>query len=189
MVQLAAQTGAFVQVTDVTNETGVATFVSAAVDAHGPIDLLINNAAILGEKKPVAELDAATFRAVLDTNVIGTFLVSRAAIPHLVSGAVMLHLSSYVGRFGLPMYGAYGASKYAVEGLARVLAEELRDEGIISCAVDPGMVQTDMLRASLGTDDVSAHAEPATVARKILDFAERASPADTGTTFVCKDAP
>ncbi len=172
---------------DVTDAGAVATWMASAVARHGPIDLFINNAAILGPRVPIEVYPEADFRAVLETNVIGAFLVAKAAVPLLRRpGAVMLHVSSWVGRHGLPRYGAYSVSKFAIEGLARVLAEELRDDGVISCALDPGMVQTDMLRASLGTTDVSEYAEPRQVAARTLALAAAVTLEQSGTTLDCR---
>ena len=143
---------------DITERAAVDHWITTGVQAFGPIDAVINNAAILGSMQPIAEYKPDDWAAVMAVNVTGTFQVTQATLPHVVRpGGIYLHVSSYLGRHGLERYGAYSASKFGVEGLAQVLAEEHRAEGIISCAIDPGMIQTDMLRAAMGTDDVSDH--------------------------------
>lgn len=154
---------------------------AAGVAAHGPIHALVNNAAILGPRVPLAGYPEAAWREVLDVNVNGTFVVTRAALPHMVRpGGLLLHLSSYVGRHALPGYGAYGVSKAAVELFAAELAEEHRAEGLVSCALEPGMVETDMLREAVGQAGAGAPVEDAAraIARLLvtLEFEDSGRP-------------
>ncbi len=92
----------------------------------------------------------------------------------------MLHMSSYLGRHGLPRYGAYCASKFGVEGIAQLVAEEHRDEGLISCSVDPGMIRTDMLRAAMETDDVAEFPSPEEAAQAFETLITQLSQDDSG---------
>ena len=164
-----AADGIFARGVDIRDEGAVAGWLAAACDRHGPIDILLNNAGALGPRCPLDAYPLEALRNVLDVNVVGTFVVSRAALPHLRRpGALLLHVSSYGGRHGLAAYAGYAAAKFGVEGLAQVLAEELREAGVTSCAVDPGMVQTEMLRAALGTDDVAEHTLPEQAAAGFL---------------------
>ncbi len=157
--QVAAETSAVGGVLDVRSPDSVRTWIEAGIRQNGPIDCVVNNAAMLGPKQSVLEYPLETWREVIDINVSGVLVVSQACLPHLVRpGGALLHLTSYLGRNALPRYGAYCASKFAVEGLARLLHEEHHEsEGLISVCVDPGMVQTEMLKAAAETDDVSEH--------------------------------
>ena len=76
------------------------------------------------------------------------------------TASAVIWLSSALGRIGVPGYGAYCASKHAVEGLSKLAHAEYGSRGLISVTVAPGMVQTDMLKAALGVDDVSQHTPP-----------------------------
>jgi NAD(P)-dependent dehydrogenase (short-subunit alcohol dehydrogenase family) len=107
------------------------------------IDVLVNNAGV-GGGQPVQEADPGDWRRVLDTNVFGTFLVTRQAIPLLQDGGRVVNMSSVLGRFGVPGYTAYCASKHAVIGFTRALALELVNRQITVNAVCPGWVETDM---------------------------------------------
>jgi NAD(P)-dependent dehydrogenase (short-subunit alcohol dehydrogenase family) len=88
--------------------------------------------------------DTTSWRRVLDTNVFGTFLVSRQAVSLLREGGRVINMSSVLGRFGVPGYTAYCASKHAVIGFTRALALELVDRAITVNAICPGWVDTTM---------------------------------------------
>ncbi len=166
---------------DITDSESVAAFVRAAVDAHGPIDVLVNNAGLLGPKATLVDYPLDAWRQVFDVNATGTFLMTKAALPHMASGGLLAHVSSWLGRNAIERYGAYCASKFAVEGLARLVAEEHPE--LISIAIDPGMVQTQMLKAAQESDDVSGNPTPAEAAVAFANCLERATSSDSGQTL------
>jgi NAD(P)-dependent dehydrogenase (short-subunit alcohol dehydrogenase family) len=156
-----------------------------AAAPHGGVDLLVLNAGVINTMGPLMDADAGEFAEVMAINVSAQLGLIQAVVPGMVSrgrGAVMW-LTSGLGRFGLPGYGAYCASKHAVEGLMKVLAEEHQDDGVISVAVAPGMVQTDMLKTALGTDDVSDHQTPQATARGFVKLAGALSQTHTGRSL------
>jgi NAD(P)-dependent dehydrogenase (short-subunit alcohol dehydrogenase family) len=128
---------------DVTDEASVAAAFNVVRDAGAAIDVLVNNAGV-GGGKPIDKTDTASWRRILDTNVWGTFLVTRQAVPLLSEGGRIVNISSVLGRFGVPGYTAYCASKHAVIGFTRALALELAGRRITVNAVCPGWVETDM---------------------------------------------
>ena len=107
------------------------------------LDVLVNNAGV-GGGQPVEGSDEEAWRRIIDTNVTGTYLVCREALPLLGIGARVINLSSVLGRFGVPGYTAYCASKHAIIGFTRALALELAPRAITVNAICPGWVDTDM---------------------------------------------
>ena len=105
--------------------------------------MLVNNAGV-GGGEPVAGSDIERWRRTIDTNLTGTYLVTRAVLPLMRSGGRIINLSSVLGRFGVPGYTAYCASKHAVIGFTRALALELAPRQITVNAICPGWVDTEM---------------------------------------------
>jgi ketoreductase len=168
------------------------------------IDLLVNNAGI-GGGQPVQGSDDNGWRRIIDTNVIGTYLVTRGALPLMRDGSRIVNMSSVLGRFGVPGYTAYCASKHAVIGFTRALALELAPRAITVNAVCPGWVDTDMAvegmtlgaaatgttyeefrRRALKAVPIKRIIQPEEVARLVKFLAAPESSAITGQTYnVC----
>jgi NAD(P)-dependent dehydrogenase (short-subunit alcohol dehydrogenase family) len=128
---------------DVTDEAAVSAAFKTLRGAVSTIDVVVNNAGI-GGGQPIDETDSASWRRILDTNVWGTFLITRHAVPLMTEGGRIVSISSVLGRFGVPGYTAYCASKHAVIGFTRALALELAGRKITVNAICPGWVETDM---------------------------------------------
>jgi NAD(P)-dependent dehydrogenase (short-subunit alcohol dehydrogenase family) len=122
----------------VSDEGAGEALVAAALDAFGRIDIVINNAGIL-RSSPFAEMDAATWRAVLGVHLDGTYHLCRAAWPHFVQQSYgrIVNTSSNSGLLGIPGSTAYGSAKAGIYGLTRVLAIEGRGVGINVNAIAP----------------------------------------------------
>jgi NAD(P)-dependent dehydrogenase (short-subunit alcohol dehydrogenase family) len=128
---------------DITDERAVARgFDQLRADAPG-LDVVVNNAGV-GGGRPIDQTDTETWRRIIETNVWGTFLVTRQAVPMIADGGRIINISSVLGRFGVPGYTAYCASKHAVIGFTRALALELVKRRITVNAVCPGWVDTGM---------------------------------------------
>jgi ketoreductase len=112
-------------------------------DVTPVLQVLVNNAGV-GGGEPVAGSDIGRWRRTLDVNLFGMYLVSRQAVPLLTDGARVVNVSSVLGRFGVPGYSAYCASKHGVIGFTRALALELAPRRITVNALCPGWVETDM---------------------------------------------
>jgi 3-hydroxybutyrate dehydrogenase len=133
---------------DVTDEESVAAGFTTLRDAATHVDVLVNNAGV-GGGQPIDQSSTADWRRILDTNVWGTFLVTRQAVPLLGDAGRVINVSSVLGRFGVPGYTAYCASKHAVIGFTRALALELADRRITVNAICPGWVETDMAKQGM----------------------------------------
>lgn len=128
---------------DVTSEASVAAGVRALARAAAHVDVLVNNAGV-GGGEPIGGSDIARWRRTIDTNLTGTYLVSREVVPLIRPGGRIVNLSSVLGRFGVPGYTAYCASKHGVIGFTRALALELADKQVTVNAICPGWVDTEM---------------------------------------------
>ena len=136
------------QAADVRDSAACAMFVEQLVDRTGKIDLLVNNAGIIRDN-PLTALEDDDIRAVLETNVTGTFNMSRAVAPYLVSQrrGKIINLSSVSGEKGGRGQTNYAASKGAINAFTKALAVELAPRGITVNAVAPGVIETEMSRA------------------------------------------
>ena len=128
---------------DLTDEQAVARAFGEIRAITPVVDVVVNNAGV-GGGQPIHKTDTASWRRILDTNVLGTFLVTREAVQMLPDGGRVINMSSVLGRFGVPGYTAYCASKHAVIGFTRALALELVKRRITVNAICPGWVETGM---------------------------------------------
>ncbi|WP_405188106.1 SDR family NAD(P)-dependent oxidoreductase [Streptomyces anulatus] len=135
---------------DVGSEEDWAAAVAVAKDAFGKIDGLVNNAGILRFNELV-NTPLAEFEQVVRVNMTGAFLGICAVAPEIeaAGGGTIVNTSSYTGLTGMPLVGAYAATKHAVLGLTRVAAMELAGKGIRVNAVCPGAVDTAMTNPAL----------------------------------------
>jgi 3-oxoacyl-[acyl-carrier protein] reductase len=164
---------------DVRVAADVERFRDAVLAELGPPSLLVNNAGTVA-RAALTDLTEAAWDDVVDANLKGTFLVTRAFLPALLArgGGRVVNIASIAGRQGTPLLSAYCAAKHGVVGLTRALAEELRPRGVPVNAICPGSVDTDMLKIGMpgGTPKMTAEE----VARVALFLATDAPPALTG---------
>ena len=118
------------------------------IKEYGTIDILVNNAGV-SERLPFTEYTQDVFDKVMDLNVTGVFVPTRAVVAHMEKqgGGVILSTSSMVSLYGQPSGVAYPTSKFAVNGMTVSLARELGPKGIRVNAVAPGITETDMMKA------------------------------------------
>ena len=128
---------------DVAKPADVERLFNQTLEAFGTIDVVVHSAGIM-PLLPIAGGDVETFDKVITTNLRGTFVVLAQAAQHVSSGGRIIAFSSSVIAKAFPTYGPYIASKAGVEGLVRVLANELRGRNITVNAVAPGQVETDL---------------------------------------------
>jgi len=133
---------------DVRDAGACAALAEKVFDRTGRIDLLVNNAGVIRDN-PLGALDAEDVRAVLATNVEGTFNMTRAVVPFLISQrrGKIINISSVAGEKGGRGQTNYAASKGALNAFTRALAVEVAPRGITVNAVAPGVIETEMSRA------------------------------------------
>lgn len=121
-----------------------------------PPDLLLNNAALINRSAPLWEVPAEEFARVVEVNLTGSFHAVRAFLPAMIARGrgVVVNFSSGWGRSTAPDVAPYCATKWAVEGLTQALAQEV-PQGLAAIAVNPGVIDTEMLRSCFG--DGAAH--------------------------------
>ncbi|KUN24947.1 3-ketoacyl-ACP reductase [Streptomyces antibioticus] len=134
---------AFAARADVGDETEVAALFDQAETVYGGVDAVVHAAGRM-HLAPVAELDLADLDALYRTNIRGTFVVGQQAARRLRRGGSLVNFSSSVVGLAFPGYGAYAASKGAVEALTLILARELRGRDVTVNAVAPGPTATDL---------------------------------------------
>jgi NAD(P)-dependent dehydrogenase (short-subunit alcohol dehydrogenase family) len=139
------------RVCDNSKRTDIEAMVPEAVEALGGLDVLVNNAGIAGPTAPVETADPVQWEAVMTVDVIGTFHVTRLAIPHLKKSAAgsIVVMSSLGGRFGYPNRSAYCTAKMGLIGFAKTLSRELGQYNIRCNAIAPGAVGGDRMERVL----------------------------------------
>lgn len=133
---------------DVSDSIQVDNMIEEIVHKFGSIDILVNNAATSAgaDRVPIVELNEDVWDLVLKVNLKGTFLCCKAVAKVLIKqgrGGKIINMSSVSGKYGVPKFGAYCASKFAVRGFTQVLAKELGVHGIQVNAICPGFVVTE----------------------------------------------
>lgn len=128
---------------DVADEHDMAALFDTAQQEFGGVDVLVHSAGIM-PLSPIAELDLGVFDQVQRTNVRGTFVVDQLAAQRMREGGAIINFSTSVTRLQIPGYGAYAASKGAVEAITLILARELRGRDITVNAISPGPTATSL---------------------------------------------
>jgi NAD(P)-dependent dehydrogenase (short-subunit alcohol dehydrogenase family) len=174
---------------DVANPKDVKRIVQAAGEKYGAIDVLVNNASLLGPRVLIADYPLPAWEEVLRVNVTGVFLMTQRVL-HLMmpqrSGSI-INVSSGVGRVGKPRWGAYAASKFAVEGFTQMVAEEVKDFGIRVNAVNPGATRTEMRAVAYPDEDPLTLPVPEKIMPVFVYLASDASRTVTGKSFEARE--
>jgi NAD(P)-dependent dehydrogenase (short-subunit alcohol dehydrogenase family) len=147
--ELPASAQALAIAADVSDEDEVAGYVRAAVAQFGGIDVFHNNAGVEGDVAPITRYSLASFRRVLDVNVVGVFLGMKHVLPVMLrqNQGSIINTASIAGLIGSPDIAVYSASKHAVIGLTKSAALECVNTGVRVNCVCPGMIDSRMLSA------------------------------------------
>jgi 3alpha(or 20beta)-hydroxysteroid dehydrogenase len=182
---------------DVADERTWADAVAVATEEFGGVDILVNNAGVMVSRSLV-DTDAATFRDVLDTNLVGAFLGIRAVVPAMRArgGGAIVNTASAAGIKAIPNGSAYVASKFGLRGLSRAAALELGRYQIRVNCVCPGLVRTEMAadllryheKEALAQIPLGIAAEAGDVADLVLFLVSDASRAISGGEYLIDGA-
>jgi NAD(P)-dependent dehydrogenase (short-subunit alcohol dehydrogenase family) len=156
----------------------------------GRLDILVNNASTIGPSPMPLLLDypLEDFRAVLETNLIAPFLLIKKLLPAMIEdGGSIINVTSDAGKTGYPGWGAYGISKFGLEGLSQTWAAELEDTKVRVNWVDPGNMNTAMHRAAEPGEDPSAWADPKDATEVFVFLASDTSKKVSGRRFEAQE--
>ena len=156
---------------------------------YGRLDGLLHNAAVLGGRSPIEHHDVGVWQEVLHVNLTVPFILTKVLFPSLrqAADASVLFTTSSVGRRGRAFSGAYAVSKFGVEGLAQVLADETRDSTHIRVnCVNPGATRTKMRRSAYPAEDPARLKTPEELMPTYLYLMGTDSAGITGTSIDCQ---
>ena len=157
--------------------------------AFGRIDVLINNAGILGPRETIMEYPASEWEKVMNVNLNSVFWVTKEALGKMVpqSAGSIINVSSGVGAKGRANWGAYAVSKAALENMTEVLADELKDQSVRANIVNPGATRTDMRAAAVQGEDPSLLPPPADITNIFVYLASDLSKGVNGERFEARE--
>lgn len=153
---------------------------------NGRLDILVNNASTIGPSPMPYLLDYPPddFRYVINTNLIAPFLLIKKVLPAMIeNGGSIINVTSNAGAIGYPGWGAYGISKFGIEGMSQTWAAELEGSGVRVNYVDPGDMNTAMHRAAEPNEDPTQWTDPVAVTEVFIYLASDDSKKVNGKRF------
>jgi NAD(P)-dependent dehydrogenase (short-subunit alcohol dehydrogenase family) len=157
---------------------------------EGKLDILINNASVLGITPRPYLLDCPldNFRKILDTNLVGPFLLIKSLLPAMIEeGGSIINVSSDAGVVGYAGWGPYGISKFGLEGMSQTWAAELKETDVRINWVDPGSMNTAMHRAAEPDENPDQWADPADITDVFVFLASDQSKQINGQRFEAQE--
>ena len=156
---------------EIAQESDYEVILQAIKSEFPKIDGLLNNAGILGEKKPLEQFNYSTWSRVLKINLDSSFLLTKHLMPLMreSKNGSIIFTSSGVGRVGKAYWGAYSISKFATEGMMQILSEELENTSNIRVnCINPGPVRTEMRESAYPAEDPEKNPLPAEIMKLYL---------------------
>ena len=171
-------------VVDVTDDAAVARWAESVLAEGDPPDLLLNNAGVINANEVLWKVSLEDFNQVIDVNINGVFHVLRHFVPAMVerNRGVIVNFSSGWGRSVSPEVAPYCATKWAIEGLTRALADEL-PSGMAAIPLNPGIINTEMLQSCFGSH-ASSYPSAAKWAARSVPFLLKLGANDNGDPLI-----
>lgn len=168
---------------DVGDAAAVATWATEAHAQYGPPDLIINNAGLINSNANLWQVSSHEFEQVCRVNLGGTHAAIRAFLPEMIKNGAggIINFSSTWGHSTAPQVAPYCATKWGIEGLTQALAQEL-PSGFFAVALNPGVVNTDMLKSCFG-GAASGYVSPAAWAETAVPFILGLGPKHNGQSL------
>jgi NAD(P)-dependent dehydrogenase (short-subunit alcohol dehydrogenase family) len=190
-VQGLRQTGAQIDgcAADISKPDDVERVVQSTVEQYGTIDVVVNNASLLGPRLPIAAYPIDDWQEVVRVNLTGIFLMMQQTLKIMIpigQGSI-INVSSGVGRTGRGYWGAYSVSKFGVEGLTQVAADEVRHCEIRINAINPGPTRTSMRAQAYPEEDPLTLPTPEQIAPVFVYFASDRSRGETGQSIEAQE--
>lgn len=177
------------RVADISKARDAKRLVEEVCRTYGTLHVLVNNASILGPRRPVQSYPLSAWEEVIRINLTAQFLVTREALRVMVpqrDGSI-INVSSGVGRIGKARWGAYAASKFGLEGLTQVLAEEVKEYHVRVNAVNPGATRTEMRALAYPEEDPRTLPLADEIVEVFLYLASPESEGMTGKSFDARE--
>ncbi len=189
--EVAPETKVLVIAADLTRQEEIERVVATTLNEfNGRLDVLVNNASAIGPSPIPYLLDypLEDFRSVLNTNLIAPFLLIKKVLPAMIEhGGSIINITSDAGVVGYPGWGAYGISKFGIEGMSQTWAAELEGSGVRLNWVDPGDMNTEMHRAAEPDKNPNQWANPTDVTEVFVYLASDESQGVHGQRFQAQE--
>jgi NAD(P)-dependent dehydrogenase (short-subunit alcohol dehydrogenase family) len=174
---------------DVGKENDVCQIVDAVIERFQTIDTLVNNASLLGPRVALVDYPFGQWEDVIRVNLHGVFLLSQQVVKRMIAQRLgsIINVSSGVGRVGRARWGAYAVSKFGLEGLTQVLADEVKEFGIRVNSVNPGPTRTEMRAEAYPEEDPLTLPTPEQITPIFVHLASAQSENVTGQMLEAQD--
>ena len=174
---------------DVGKENDVCQIVDAVIERFQTIDTLVNNASLLGPRVALVDYPFGQWEDVIRVNLHGVFLLSQEVVKRMIAQRLgsIINVSSGVGRVGRARWGAYAVSKFGLEGLTQVLADEVKEFGIRVNSVNPGPTRTEMRAEAYPEEDPLTLPTPEQITPIFVHLASAQSENVTGQMLEAQD--
>ena len=171
------------QVVDISDQKQVCFWAKDVLNKFGAPDFLLNNAGIINKNAALWDVPEQEFSDVININVKGVYNTIKEFVPNMIriGKGTVVNFSSGWGRSASPEVAPYCTSKWAIEGLSKSLAQDL-PEGMVSVALNPGVIDTNMLR-SCWDANAAMYEKPESWAKRVAPFILNISQKDNGASL------